>query len=112
MWSNFRAKKDSGFLTSLWHKAMAIKIWRSKANKTTNLTYLGHEGQPLKTIIHMCWECPRAKVAWPWVLSFVYRLKFSTNVDKLYKGLEMEHCFFNKQIVEENSTIQPILDII
>jgi hypothetical protein len=83
MWSNFRAKKDSGFLTSLWHKAMAIKIWRSKANKTTNLTYLGHEGQPLETIIHKFWECPRAKVTWLWVLSFVYRLKFSTNVDKL-----------------------------
>jgi len=83
MRSNFRAKKDSRFLTSLSHKAMAIKIWRSKANKTTNLTYLGHEGQPFETIIHKFWECPRAKVTWPWVLSFVYRLKFSTNVDKL-----------------------------
>ncbi len=80
--------------------------------KPTNFTCLGHEGQPLETIIHKFWECPRAKVTWPWVLSFVCRLKFSTNVDKLQKGLEMEHCFFNKQIVEENSTIQPNLDII
>ncbi len=50
----------------------------------------------LETILHKFWECESGCETWTWVLTFLHKLQYPSHVVRQWKGLQMEHCLFNK----------------
>jgi len=93
-----RSKKEVGFFWSLWHKALAINIWREKINHKIQVDCSSCEHGTLETIMHRFWQCTKTKTTWEQTFSFLYSLKSPIDVSLAWRPLSLEQYMSNKKL--------------
>jgi len=81
----------------MWHRTLAFNIWCTKTNPNIHNWCMVCDFQFPKTITYHFWDCP---YAWIWACMFIHNLNFPPNINKQWKGLDMEHNLFNNHLLK------------
>ena len=67
IWDPFRVGKETAFIWSIWHKAIAVNEWRARITPTSLskqcVFCLPHTSEFVE---HKFWDCIQARRAWRW----------------------------------------------
>jgi hypothetical protein len=106
------SQKNSGFIWVVWHKVLIVNMWCAKARSNINNCWIVCNLQTPKTLFHHFKDA----FVHEWHRhghSHFYRLIFPANVGKQWKGMDMDYCLFNKDLLKRirqcsfNSTLVP-----
>ncbi len=58
----------------MWHKSIAINLWRTKVNSNVerDCPFCGHSIDASK--YHRFFKCPRSQHGWTWAFMIIYKL--------------------------------------
>jgi hypothetical protein len=96
-WRKNHAKKDAGFIWALYHKVIDVNAWKVQMWKDIDVSCPMWDLEIPETLIHKFYDCPRAKMAWTWAATIIYRLKHPPHMDGNMKKLGVRQCLFNKK---------------
>lgn len=85
----------------MWHITLAFNIWCTKTNPTIHNWCMVCDFQVPK-LLHT--DCP---YPWTWTCMFIHKLNFPPNINKQWKGLEMEHSLFNNHLLKCCANLTP-----
>lgn len=107
IWHTQRNKKESAFIWSIWHKAIAVNDWRGKYALNINNTCVFCLGV-VETILHCFWECPRVQRTWAWCLDIIHALQQKQNRQPTRSTLTWAHCVFARRLPRHFGTFNVI----
>jgi hypothetical protein len=80
VWAKERDRKEAGFIWQIWHKAVAVNVWRGVISRNIDRNCpccdLGME----ESIIHCFWTCQMARQAWESVDELICLIGVECNV--------------------------------
>ena len=66
LWDTERVRKEAGLMWSIWHKAVAVNVWRGAISKEIDQSCPVCLKGIRETVMHTFWECEAAQKAWLW----------------------------------------------
>jgi hypothetical protein len=79
VWDTKQAQKEAGLLWQLWHRAIAVNVWRGKISHmivtTCPMCLQGAE----ETIFHRFWNCPCSQHVWSYTTVLLNLLERPTD---------------------------------
>ena len=66
LWDTERVRKEAGLMWSIWHKAVAVNVWRGAISKEIDQSCPVCLKGIRETVMHTFWECEVAQKAWLW----------------------------------------------
>lgn len=96
-WKAKRAQKESAFIWSVWHKALAVNEWRQVAYLNIDASCPFCPGLP-ETILHRFWECQQARSVWEWSSSLIHDIQHRSQDPLVHFNLDWTHCIFTQRI--------------
>jgi len=92
VWHKSRSQKETAFLWSIWHKAVAVHSWRAKVTSgidtRCNCCNLGVE----ETLAHCFYECPQAQVVWNYAQAIL--LWLTGDLIWTHTNFDISQCIF------------------
>ena len=96
-WRAKRAQKESAFIWSIWHKAIAVNEWRQKININTDVSCPLCPGLS-ESIIHRFWECTQAYSTWTWCSSLIHAIQKRPSDPSVHFRIDWHHCIFTQKL--------------
>ena len=66
VWDTERVRKEAGLMWMIWHKAVALNVWRGVISQEIDQSCLVCLRGIRETIMYGFWECSVAQRAWRW----------------------------------------------
>jgi hypothetical protein len=64
VWAKKRTPKEAGLLWLIWHRSVAINVWRARINRNLDRSCPVCPKRSEESVLHRFWECHLAQRAW------------------------------------------------
>jgi hypothetical protein len=74
VWDPERARKEVSLLWQLWHKAIAVNVWRGKISRSIDRTCPMCSTGAEESVVHRFWACDHSQQFWLFTTRLLNRL--------------------------------------
>jgi hypothetical protein len=94
VWAKERGKKEAGFMWQIWHKAVAVNVWRGRISDNIDTRCPCCNSGAEESIIHRFWYCQPAHQTWEFINNLTCYLGSESNDGP---NLNWEQAIFSSQ---------------
>jgi hypothetical protein len=73
-WDSFQARKEAMLIWQLWHKVVAVSVWRGRIPNSVDQSCPMCDPPEKKTVLHRFWSCVTAQHLWTYSTNLLNRL--------------------------------------
>ena len=100
-------EKEGGFIGSLWHRAIAVNVWRAKIAAVNTNCKCCEERIP-KPLTHRFYECRISRRAWNFCFSVIHRMERANRIPRVYQPFSLTHCLFGRPITTRHRALKHV----
>jgi hypothetical protein len=67
IWDHERQRKEAGLIWQIWHKAVAVNVWRGRISHQIDTTCSVCPNGEDETVLHRFWDCPTSQMEWSYI---------------------------------------------